>query len=111
MDLTTERNENVLSLGVKGRIDGSTAVAFEEAVRNAIDETDRALIMDFGDLDYSSSGAARYLADGEVAAKPGRQAGALRALRSDSRGVQDQRVRQASSHSRHQEEARSSLAG
>ncbi len=41
MDLTTERSGNVLSVDVKGRIDGSTAVAFEEAVRNALDETDR----------------------------------------------------------------------
>ena len=61
MDLTTERNENVLSLDVTGRIDGSTAVAFEEAVRNAIDETDRALIMDFGGLDYISSAGLRVI--------------------------------------------------
>ena len=61
MDVTTERLENVLSVDVKGRIDGSTAVAFEEAVRNAIDETDRALIMDFGALDYISSAGLRVI--------------------------------------------------
>ena len=55
MDLTTERNENVLSVDVKGRIDGSTAVAFEEAIRNALEETDRAMIMDFRELAYISS--------------------------------------------------------
>ena len=61
MDVTTERLENVLSVDVKGRIDGSTAVAFEEAVRNAIDETDRVLIMDFGELDYISSAGLRVI--------------------------------------------------
>ncbi len=61
MDVTTERLENVLSVDVKGRIDGSTAVAFEEAVRNAVEETDRALIMDFGELDYISSAGLRVI--------------------------------------------------
>ncbi len=61
MDVTTERLENVLSVDVKGRIDGSTAVAFEEAVRSAVEETDRALIMDFGQLDYISSAGLRVI--------------------------------------------------
>ncbi len=61
MDVTTERLENVLSVDVKGRIDGSTAVAFEEAVRSAVEETDRALIMDFGELDYISSAGLRVI--------------------------------------------------
>ena len=61
MDVTTERLENVLSVDVKGRIDGSTAVAFEEAVRSAVEETDRELIMDFGELDYISSAGLRVI--------------------------------------------------
>ena len=61
MDLTTERNENVLSVDVKGRIDSSTAVAFEEAIRNALEETDRAMIMDFRELTYISSAGLRVI--------------------------------------------------
>lgn len=61
MDLTTERNDNVLSVDVTGRIDGSTAVAFEEAIRNALDESDRAMIMDFGEVGYISSAGLRVI--------------------------------------------------
>jgi len=61
MDVTSHRDENVLSVDVKGRVDGSTAVAFEEAVRNAVAETDRAVIMDFGQLDYISSAGLRVV--------------------------------------------------
>ena len=61
MDLITERSDNVLSVDVKGRIDGSTAVAFEEAIRNALEETDRAMIMDFRELAYISSAGLRVI--------------------------------------------------
>ncbi|MCY4550237.1 MAG: STAS domain-containing protein [Defluviicoccus sp.] len=61
MDLTTERSENVVCVDVKGRIDGSTAVAFEEAVRNAFEESDRAMIMDFRELAYISSAGLRVI--------------------------------------------------
>ncbi len=61
MDLTTERSENVVCVDVKGRIDGSTAVAFEESVRNALEESDRAMIMDFRELAYISSAGLRVI--------------------------------------------------
>lgn len=61
MDLTTERSENVVCVDVKGRIDGSTAVAFEESVRNAFEESDRAMIMDFRELAYISSAGLRVI--------------------------------------------------
>ena len=61
MDLTTERSENVVCVDVKGRIDGSTAVAFEEAVRGALEESDRAMIMDFRELAYISSAGLRVI--------------------------------------------------
>ena len=103
MDLTTERSDNVLSVDVKGRIDGSNAVAFEEAVRNALDETDRAMIMDFGELAYISSAGLRViLLTAKSLQSQGRQAGAVLSLQSDSRGVQDQRLRPASADSRDQ---------
>ena len=59
MDVTTERHEDVLSAGVAGRIDGSNVVQFEETIRTAIEESDRAVIMDFEKLIYISSAGLR----------------------------------------------------
>ena len=61
MDVTVERNDDVLSLGVKGRIDYTTAPAFDEAVEDAMAETDRALILDFGELAFIGSAGLRVL--------------------------------------------------
>ena len=61
MDLTTERQEDVLSLEVRGRLDWSNAEAFKEAVIGAIESTDRALIMDFGELDFIGSAGLRVI--------------------------------------------------
>ena len=61
MDLTTERREDVLSVDVKGRIDGSNAAAFEEAVRTAIEDTDRAVIVGMAELTYISSAGLRVI--------------------------------------------------
>ncbi len=55
MELTTERQDGVLSVRVSGRIDGSNAREFEEA----IEESDRAVIMDFEELSYISSAGLR----------------------------------------------------
>ena len=55
MNLTTERHEDVLSVGVAGRIDGSNAAAFEKALQDAVEPTDRAVIMNFRDLVYINS--------------------------------------------------------
>ena len=46
---------NVLRAGIKGRIDGSNATAFAEAVRNAVEQTQRAVIMDLGKPAYIDS--------------------------------------------------------
>ena len=59
MDLKTERQDGVLSAHVGGRIDGTNAREFEEAVRTAIDKSDRAVIMDFENLSYISSAGLR----------------------------------------------------
>lgn len=45
MEVTTERDEGVLVARVNGRIDGSTVVRFEEAIRTTIEESDRAVPM------------------------------------------------------------------
>ena len=39
-------------MDVKGRIDVSQAAAFEQALRNVIEDTDRAVIMDLRELTY-----------------------------------------------------------
>ena len=59
MDVTTEREGGVLSARVGGRIDGSNVVEFEEAIRNAIDQNDRGVILDLEELVYISSAGLR----------------------------------------------------
>ena len=48
-------------MSVEGRIDGSTATAFGEAVRIAIEETDRAILVDMAELAYIGSAGLRVI--------------------------------------------------
>ena len=59
MDVTTEREDGVLSVRVEGRIDGSTALAFYEAIETAIADGDRAVIVDCERLSYIGSAGLR----------------------------------------------------
>ena len=59
MDVTTERTDGVLSVGVEGRIDGSTVLAFQEAIETVIEEGDRAVIVDCEGLHYIGSAGLR----------------------------------------------------
>ena len=61
MDVSTERQDGVLSARVGGRIDGSNVAEFEEAIRTVIEESDRAVIMDFEALSYISSAGLRAI--------------------------------------------------
>ena len=61
MDVETERRDGILSVLVSGRIDGSNVMQFEETVRTAIEESDRAVTMDFGNLSYISSAGLRAI--------------------------------------------------
>ncbi len=61
MDVTTERQDGVLFARVDGRIDGSNAVEFEKAIKTAIEESDRAVIMDFEKLTYINSAGLRAI--------------------------------------------------
>ncbi len=61
VNVTTERIDDVLSADVEGRLDGSNVVQFEEAVRTAIEDSDRAVIMDFEKLVYISSAGLRAI--------------------------------------------------
>ena len=61
MDVTAERNNGVLSLDVAGRIDSTTAENFREKIDREIKETDRAVILDFTDVEYIGSAALRVI--------------------------------------------------
>ena len=59
MDMTTERDGDVLFVDVAERIDGSTAATFEKSVRDAIAEGDCAVIVDLGGCPYIGSAGLR----------------------------------------------------
>lgn len=59
IDITTDRQDGILSARLDGRIDGSNAAKFEEEMRMAIEESDRAVIIDFENLLYISSAGLR----------------------------------------------------
>ena len=61
MELTTERENDVLSIRVIGRIDGSNAIAFQEAIRAHLEDRDRAMVMDCAELTYISSAGLRVV--------------------------------------------------
>ena len=61
MDVTTERQDGVLSAQVGGRIDSANADEFGEAIKTAIEESDRAVILDFEKLTYISSAGLRVI--------------------------------------------------
>ena len=59
MDVTAERNDGVLSARVSGRVDSTNAREFEDMIRSAIEDGDRAVIVDFEGLVYISSAGLR----------------------------------------------------
>ena len=61
MEMTTERRDGVLVLGVQGRIDGTSVASFEQAVAVAIAADDRAVVLDLGALHYLSSSGLRAI--------------------------------------------------
>ena len=95
MDVTTERQGGVLSVQVGGRIDGANAAEFEETIRTAIEESDRAVIMDFEKLAYiSSAGPSRHPPYRQIPGQPERQVRTLLPVRSDPGDLLDKRFRQ-----------------
>ena len=71
MDLTFERRGNVLGVRADGRLDATTVVAFEEALRDEIEPQDVAVIVDFRQLAFISSAGLRIVL--MTAKLPGRQ--------------------------------------
>ena len=61
MEVKTERENETLIARVEGRIDSTNARDFEDAMTAVIGESDRAVIMDFGNLAYISSAGLRSI--------------------------------------------------
>ena len=59
IDVTTERINGVLSVAVEGRIDGSTVMAFQEAIESAVEDGDRAVIVNCERLHFIGSAGLR----------------------------------------------------
>lgn len=59
MDVKTDRQNGTLIASVEGRIDGATAREFEEIMTAAIDDGDKAVVIDLEKLSYISSAGLR----------------------------------------------------
>ena len=61
MEISTAREGSVLVATTEDRIDGVTARAFQDALQAAIEDTDRAVILDLSQLTYISSAGLREI--------------------------------------------------
>ena len=61
MNVATDREEGVLTVRVEGRLDGTTVTLFEEAIGTAIDQNDRAVLIDCENLGYIGSAGLRAI--------------------------------------------------
>lgn len=59
--LMAERDSDVLSIYVRGRLDYTAAGAFEQALSDALVETDRALILNLGEVAFMDSAGLRVI--------------------------------------------------
>jgi anti-anti-sigma factor len=55
MDITEQRDGDLVTIGLKGRLDGTSAKGVEERMLQLIDAGARRLIIDLSELDYISS--------------------------------------------------------
>ena len=95
MDVTTERQDGVLSAQVGGRIDSANAVEFEEAIKTAIEESDRAVILDFEKLTYiGSAGLRAILLTAKTLENRNAKFALCSPVGSDPGGLRDERFRQ-----------------
>ena len=61
MDISVEREDGVVWVGVIGRVGGATAEEFRERVMAALEPADRFLVFDATDLSYISSAGLRTI--------------------------------------------------
>ena len=61
MGLNYERNNGILVILAEGRVDSANAQEFQMSLADEIDESDRAVILDFGKITYISSAGLRVI--------------------------------------------------
>ena len=61
MEINTERKGEVLVAGANDRIDGANAREFQEALQSVIQDDDKAVVLDLGQLTYISSAGLRVI--------------------------------------------------
>src|SRR5262245_19856760 len=59
MEITERRTADIVTLSLSGRLDTTTAKAFEETILGQIESGDRRFIIDVAQLDYVSSAGLR----------------------------------------------------
>lgn len=59
MEVNSERDGSALVVAVDGRIDGSNSQEFQDRFEEAIEDDDRAVVLDMGKLTYISSSGLR----------------------------------------------------
>jgi anti-anti-sigma factor len=59
MEITERRTADIVTLGLSGRLDTTTAKAFEETILGLIESGDRRFIIDLAQLDYVNSAGLR----------------------------------------------------
>ena len=86
MDISTERNGGTLIAKTGGRVDGTNATEFQDALKNVINPDDKAVVLNFEDLSYISSAGLRVIL---LTAKDMRSANVKFAVCSLSQSVRD----------------------
>ena len=61
MGLNIEREDGIMVATAEGRVDGANAQEFQKELADAIDETDRAVVLDLGKITYISSAGLRVI--------------------------------------------------
>src|SRR5215813_13995955 len=59
MEITERRSAEIVTLSLSGRLDATTAKAFEEKILAQIESGDRRFVIDLAQLDYISSAGLR----------------------------------------------------
>ena len=59
--MKTERDADILSVWLHGRLEGSSSEELQDALESALTASDRALILDLKDLSYISSAGLRVI--------------------------------------------------
>lgn len=87
MDITEDKNGDIVVLGPVGRLDSAGAPAFEKAMMGVIERGETKIVVDFGKLDYISSAGLRVLLMGAKKTQAGGGKVTLCALKPNIREV------------------------